>query len=302
MLSPIVETTATPTDGVAGATSRAAPSTSPIQRPSPSGVTCGRPPIQASSVAAYAKDLRLFLAWGGHVPTPLAMLHKYIRALGTKTAPVTIYRRLQAIRHAHVAQGLPSPTHEPSIRPVLRALQLGYAPGQSPTKATSTPMRRREPKSAKPMSRGLLLRMLDAMHRNSLDRRDRALVLLGFMAALKRAELVSINVSDLTFTADAMVVVLSGRQIAVAATGGDLCAVTATKEWIAHAALDIEEPPGPLFRRFDRGGDPTLDRLDSAWVSVVVKNRLRAVGIDPTSFSAQSLRRGRLAEAAKGVL
>ena len=280
----------------------AAPPTPPELQPTPTPTIERKSLLQDSSAAAYAKDLRLFLAWGGQIPTTAAILQKYIRALSTKTAPVTIYRRLQAIRHAHVAQGLPSPTHEPSIRPVLRALQLGYAPGKLPTKATGTPVRRREPKSAKPMSRGLLLRMQDAMHRNSLDRRDRALLLLGFMAALKRAELTALNVSDLTFTADAMVVTLKGRQIAVPATGGDLCAVTATKEWIAHAALDIEQPPGPLFRRFDRGGDPTLERLDSAWVSCVVKARLKAVGIDPAMFSAQSLRRGRLAEAAKGVL
>jgi integrase len=267
----------------------------------PRAVGPGKAPLQGSSTAAYAKDLRLFVTWGGQIPSSVAQLQKYIRNLGGKTAPVTIYRRLQAIRHAHIAQGLPSPTHDPILRPILRALQLGYAPSKSPTKAGSIPARPREAKSAKPLTRALLLRMLDAMHRNSLDRRDRAMLLLGFMAAMKRAELVALDVSSLRFTADALVVQLEARQVAVPATGGELCAVTATKDWINHAALDIEQPPGPLFRRFDRGGDPTLDRLDSAWVSVVVKTRLKAVGIDPKPFSAQSLRRGRLLESAKGL-
>lgn len=258
--------------------------------------------LQDSSAAAYAKDLRLFLAWGGEVPTSVEMLHKYIKASTAKTSPLTLYRRLQAIRHAHVTQGLTSPTYDATVRPILRQLQLGYPPGKTPASSASVSARKRDPKSAKPMTRALLLRMLDAMHRNSLDRRDRALLLLGFMAALKRAELISLDVSDLTFTTDAMVVRMKGRQLAVPATGGELCAVSATKEWINHAALDTEQPSGPLFRRFDRGGDPTLTRLDSAWVSVVVKNRLKAVGIDPKPFSAQSLRRGRLLESAKGVV
>ena len=262
----------------------------------------GKKLLQKSSTAAYEKDLRLFLAWGGHIPSSAAALQKYVRALSGRTAPATMYRRLQAIRYAHVSQGLPSPTHDPAMRPVLRSLQLGYFIGKASSKRPVPALRRREPMSAKPLTRNLLTRVMDAVHRSSLDRRDRALLLLGFMAALKRAELVSLNVSDVRFTTDAAIVTLKTRQLAVPATGGELCAVTATKDWIAHAALDLEQPPGPLFRRHDRGGDPTPDRLDSAWVSVVVKNRLRAVGIDPTQFSAQSLRRGRLAEAAKGVL
>ena len=264
--------------------------------------TLGSKLLQRSSTAAYEKDLRLFLAWGGHIPSSAAALQKYVRALSGKTAPATMYRRLQAIRHAHVSQGLASPTHDPAMRPVLRSLQLGYPIGNASSKTLASALKRREPKSAKPLTRSLLIRVMDAVHRSSLDRRDRALLLLGFMTALKRAELVSLNVSDVRFTADAAIVTLKNRQLAVPATGGELCAVAATKDWIAHAALDLEQPPGPLFRRFDRGGDPTPDRLDSAWVSVVVKHRLRAVGIDPAQFSAQSLRRGRLAEAAKGVL
>jgi len=140
------------------------------------------------------------------------------------------------------------------------------------------------------------------MHRNSLDRRDRALLTLAFVGALKRGELVALNLSDLRFTPDALMVKVKSREIAVPRTGGELCAATAVQQWIEHAALDMEQPAGPVFRSFDRGGNPTLARLDSAWVSVVLKNRLKAVGIDSAPFSAQSLRRGRLMESAKGVL
>ena len=263
-------------------------------------------PLHASSSDAYAKDVRLFKAAGGTIPCNATDLRSYIAKMRNKIAPTTLYRRAMAVRHAHLSLGKALPTDDPAIRPLLRALQLGHVPSKKEIQSGCAEVpgaeKRREPKSAKPITRSLLLKMLDAMHRSSLDRRDRALLLLGFMGALKRAELVSLNLSDLTFTADAMVVTVQGRQIAVPATGGELCAAAATRDWIAHAALDLEQPPGPLFRRFDRGGDPTRARLDAAWVSVIVKNRLKEVGIDPAPFSAQSLRRGRLLEAAKGVL
>jgi integrase len=148
----------------------------------------------------------------------------------------------------------------------------------------------------------MLLTVLDAMGNRARDRRDRAILLLGFIGALKRTELVNIDVCDLTFKPDGLSVKLRGRTLVVPTTNGELCAPSAVKGWIQHAALDLEPSPGPLFRRFDRGGDPTPHRLDSAFVSVIVKSRLQAVGIDPEPYSAQSLRRGRFAELARGVL
>jgi len=276
-------------------------------QPSPTAFkTSGRSrPLQSSSAAAYAKALRAFTTWGGRIPCNAETLHKFIRAMRRKVAPRTIFLRVMAVRHSRVAAGLRSPTDDHSIRSALRSLQLGYPPGKMPIAqpvgaAPST--RLRQPKSAKPITRALLLRALDAMHRNSLDRRDRALLLLGFVGALKRTELVSIKLADLCFTTDALIIKLKGRQVAIPKTGGELCAATAVRNLIDHTALDTEQPNSALFRRFDRGGDATTFQLQSAWVSVVLKNRLKAVGIDPTPFSAQSLRAGRLAEAAKGVL
>lgn len=46
-----------------------------------------------------------------------------------------------------------------------------------------------------------------------------------------------------------------------------------------HAQLD--EQDGPLIRRFDRAGNPTLYRLDAAYLGTVIKRRLKAVGVDP---------------------
>ena len=190
---------------------------------------------------------------------------------------------------------------------MLRQLQLGVVPPTSGTAPALAP-KRQELRQAMPITRQLLAQALAAMGTNALDRRDRCLLLLGFAAALSRSGLVSLNAADVRFTNDAMVVTIlaaagegeRARVVRIPLTGDELCAATATRALIEHAQLDVEG--GPLFRRHDRAGDPTRHRLDSAWVSVVVKNRLKDVGVDPGPYSAMSLRRGRLAEGVKGVV
>ena len=264
--------------------------------------------LKASSTTAYNKALRHFReVFGGKLPCDRTTVERYITAQRNKVAPATIYLRLQALRHEHLRLDYPSPTDDPSLRAVMRQLQQGFVPGKS-----GAAPKRKEPRKARPLTRSMLTKALDAMGTNGLDRRDRCLLLLGFGAALSRAALAALDVADLRFTNDVMIVSLreGGDEAArttprtvtvtVPITGHELCAATATKAWISHAALDLEG--GPLLRRFDRGGDPTANRLEAPWISVVVKNRLKAVGIDPTAYSALSLRRGRMAEIAKGVL
>lgn len=284
--------------------------------------------LSPSSAEAYEKDVRLFVQSGGVVPCDALALQKYIWSMRSKLAPVTLYRRCMAVRHAHQLIGHRSPTDDPMIRPLLRALQLGYVPDKkilqagAPT-AHDPGAKSRKPKPSLPITRRLLGQILQPLPRSSIDRRDRALILLGFGGALKRGALVAINVGDLRFTADALIVrirsgglesgttmsasgfsdgALTARQIAIPITGGDLCAATAIKNYIDRSALDTEPPESPLFRACDRGGDPTCNRLDSAVVSLIVKKWVAAAGVDAKSYSAQSLVTGRRSEFSKGVL
>jgi len=265
-------------------------------------------PLRSSSSEAYAKDVRLFKEGGGVIPCDAGAIEKYIRTVRNKLAPQTIHRRLMAVRHEHVRLGHASPTDTPELKAMLRQLQMGVVPSKSGA-APASNAKRKEPQQAKPIARPLLEKMLDAMGTNALDRRDRCLLLLGFAAALPRSTLVALDVADLRFTNDVLIVTIRAaesadaepaRVVTIPVTGHELCAASATKNWIDHAALDIEG--GPLLRRFDRGGDPTPHRLDAAWVSAVVKARLKAIGIDPEPYSGLSLRRGRILELGKGVL
>lgn len=275
-----------------------APSHTPSERAAnPSGQPASATLLAPSTISAYQRDLLAFQRSGGSIPASSEQVSKYLLSLPSRLAPMTIYRRAMAIRYAHLSRGFPSPLEEDSVKWMLQKLLQGFNLKKVSTARAPKP---RQQEQAKPMTRALLLKALDAMHRNSLDRRDRALMILGFMGALNRARLTAIDVTDVEVTADALIVRVAGRSKAIPATGGELCAAAAVKGWIQHAALDLEQ--GPLFRRFDRGGNPTKERLDSAYVGVIVKERLAAVGINPTGYSAHSLRRGRLLEMGKGIL
>ena len=261
--------------------------------------------LKASTVKAYEKDMRQFReGFGGKLPCDAKALSSYISWLRSRVRPTTIHRRLMALRYEHLRLGHKSPTDTSNMRVVMRQLQLGMLPAKQ---GSTVPQKKREPRQARPITRALLARMGEAMGSDLLDRRDRCLMLLGFTAMLSRSTLVSLDAADIRFQEHQMSVRVRDGQpegkppriVTVPMISGDLCAVRATKEWIEHAALDLEG--GPLFRRFDRGGNPTKERLDAAWVSVVLKTRLNAVGVDSKNFSGQSLPRGRLTELKGGA-
>lgn len=259
--------------------------------------------LSRATIEAYRKDIRIYCEGGGHVPTSVDDLKRYLLKHRT-LSPSTLHRRCQAIRHVHVSQGLPSPTADPSMVPIMRALHRGVVldkkilDGAEPDAGA----RRKTPTSAAAISRALLTRMVEILPRNMAERRDIALLLLLFHGALRRAEAVALNVEDLKFTPDALLVKLGERQIAIARTGGDLCAARACLELIQRAAWDIEGTAGPLFRRAERGGALSEDRLDPGAVSLLIKRMVAATGTDPKRYSGESPRLGRMAEVMRGRL
>jgi integrase len=259
--------------------------------------------LKSSSAETYDNALRHFLdTFHGSIPCDAATVTRYAMSVRKTAAAATIRLRLHAIRSAHLRQGLPTPTDDPAVRELMRNLQLGILPG---AKAGSAP-KRAEPKHARPMTRTLLEKVCESVPLTSLGRRDRCLLQLAFGAALSRSALVRLNVRDVHFGPEVMTLTLREhddptrvRKVTVHVASQ---AAIATREWISHAALDLAPDDGPLLPRFSRGGDPTLERLSAPWINLVVKSRVKAIGVDPTNFSGSSPRRGRLMEIAKGVL
>jgi integrase len=137
--------------------------------------------------------------------------------------------------------------------------------------------------------------------------RDRALLLLGFAAALRRSELVALDVSDLEFDpARGLLVTVrksktdqdqEGARVAVpyARAENDLCAVRSLRAWLEAAGIHH----GPVFRRMRRGDNATDDRLTDQSVALIVKRRAQAAGLPPALLSGHSLRAGYATAAAR---
>jgi integrase len=136
------------------------------------------------------------------------------------------------------------------------------------------------------------------------DYRDRALLLLGFAGALRRSELVALDVEDLRFCKEGLRLTIrqsktdqqgQGQDVAIPfGSRPETCPVEAVKRWIAHSRI----VNGALFRRLDSGGHTGAARLDGASVGHILKRRAKAVGLDPNSFSGHSLRSGLLTSSA----
>jgi integrase len=121
-------------------------------------------------------------------------------------------------------------------------------------------------------------------------------LLLGFGGALRRSELVGLDVADLQDTPEGFRVIIrhsktdqagEGQEIAIP-TGQWLRPCDAITAWLDAASI-IE---GPIFRPVTKGGLVLPQRLSGHAVALIVKARAEAAGLDPAIFSGHSLRSG----------
>ncbi len=242
---------------------------------------------------AYAADWRSFIAFCetlGAAPLPAspATVALYVTALargGKRVA--TIARALVTIRQAHKLAGHDSPVTAP-VHEVMKGIrrELGVAPRQK------TPVLPPE------------LRAMTGQVREGLrGLRDAALLVLGFAGAFRRSELVAINVEDLSFTTEGLIVTVrrsktdqegAGRKIGIPYGGHpETCPVRCVKRWIEAAAIT----EGPLLH--DVRGEKLRGRLSDRTVARVVQHHARAVGLEAGRFGGHSLRAGLATAAAK---
>jgi integrase len=144
--------------------------------------------------------------------------------------------------------------------------------------------------------------------------RDRALLLVGFAAALRPSEIARLALDHVTRHADGIELFLPWRKNDQDARGTklwlpqgrtDLCPVKALEAWLAAAALT----EGPLFRRIWRLPPPRIRRgakrkpvadryrigtnpIDTDSIAMIVKNWTGIAGFDAAAFAGHSLRRG----------
>ncbi len=149
-------------------------------------------------------------------------------------------------------------------------------------------------------------RMIDVAGTTLADLRDRARVLLGFGAALRRSELVALDVRDLVFEAEGVLVRIRRSKTDAEGHGATVpvlahpetphyCPVRAVQAWLQAANIT----DGPVFRRFRRGESVAETALTDQYVARIVKRLAAQAGLDPSAYSGHSLRSGFLTTAAR---
>ena len=288
-----------------------------------------------ATLRAYRSDWADFAAWcagRGLAPMPATpeTVALYIASRaeagpaderGRPTAPLrvaTLDRRLAAISQAHKLAGLESPasrSREPlhsvwaGIARALGVARRKVAPALAAdvvamAGACDEAVRRAEasPDDARP---GAALRA----------RRDKAMLLLGFAAALRRSELAAVRAEDVGYTPEGLRLLVpkskgdqEGAGQAVGVAYGDrpgTCPVRAVRSYLAAAGAALADQgrpsplSGPVFRKVDRWGRLGSRAVTGRTVADVVKRLAGAAGLDPALYAGHSLRAGFATTAAR---
>jgi site-specific recombinase XerD len=234
---------------------------------------------------AYAADWASFSTWceaAGEISlpaTPLAVATYLAQLADGGLKAKTIQRRTAAIRAKHLAAGLEPPTNAEGVRAVMRGIR----------RTLGTKKIKKAPATAEVLATLAFPETLAGI-------RDRAILLLGFAAGLRRSEVVDLDVNDVAWRKKGVLLHIgrsktdqegAGAHIPVPA-GSKLQPVAALSAWLEASGI----ADGPIFRQVDRHGRLGAQRLSDRSVARIVKRAIAAAGIDESVFSGHSLRAG----------
>jgi site-specific recombinase XerD len=243
---------------------------------------------------AYRSDFNAFRKWCGvrkldALPAAPATLATFLASeakRGVKAS--TIARRVAGVSYAHQLANHESPSTSEIVKATVRGIRrtIGAAPN------------RKDPLTAE-----RILAMVKMAPDSLTGLRDCAVLLVGFAGALRRSELVGLNVKDLKETKGGLRLYIHASktdqeamgQIIAIAPGKNACPVKALKAWLTAAKIRS----GPIFRPIFSGGHLSTNRLSDRTVAEIVKIYAKRIDLDPTLFSAHSLRAGFLTSAAQ---
>jgi integrase len=247
---------------------------------------------------AYAADWRMFVTWcenrgakADHAePAAVAVYlawmadHGYIRTT-VERAYAGIAHRL---RELHPSRWPPR-TRPPVIAKVIRGIRRKLA---------------HEPKAKKPITDREIDLLLEACGDGLRGTRNRALLLVGLFGALRRSELVALDVRDVVFVDDGLELTVrrsktdqegQGMKRGIVRSARRHCPVRALRAWLDAAKAER----GPIFRPISRSGIVSAGRLGDRMVARIIQQLARAIGLDGSEYGGHSLRAGFVTTAAR---
>ena len=231
-----------------------------------------------STLRAYAADLKNFEAWCARhgfqaLPAAPDVVGAYLAAAGEGYAMQTLRRRVAAIARASGVSGHPLDTKHPAIRETLRG--IGRTHGSRGRRSAA-------------LTTAELKKFSHVCEAGLAGARDRALLLICFAGALRRSELVALDVERLTWSDRGVKLLLEksktdkdGKGAEVMIVFGrheDTCPARALRLWVDVAAITS----GPVFRKVNKGGRVEARRLSEDAVRQILLRRAAQAGVRGT--------------------
>jgi len=231
-----------------------------------------------ATLRAYATDLANYRTWCerygfDQMPATPEVAGAYLAAAGEGYALPTLRRRVAAIARACGIDGHPLDTKHPAIRETLRGI----------TRKHGAPARR-----AAALTTAEVRRLSRTCGTDLAGLRDRALILVGFAGAMRRSELVALDVEHVTWTKGGMKLLIERSKTDAEGEGAEIdvplgqspetCPVTALQQWLTMATISA----GPIFRKVIRGGSAEAGRLVSDAARQILLKRAGKAGLKGT--------------------
>ena len=238
---------------------------------------------------AYSGDLMGYLRWAAIVgltalpPTTDGVLAYLVTLVQVGMSPRTVVRHVAGLRSVWDREyGLRHAARAPEVDQFIEGMR----------RTVQRPLRQAPALTVEDMR--LLSRSVEG---GLTGAQDRALLLLGFAGGFRRSELAALNVEDVTFLHGAVrVVVRRGKgdqrgqgHVKVIKTGSTYmtCPVRSLRRWLKVSGITT----GALFRRIHE--ERVSEERISGWlVNQRLKHVCEGAGLDPTRYTAHSLRAG----------
>lgn len=239
---------------------------------------------------SHQSYIRSFQNAGYSLPAGPMEVAKYLRQVANNYNPRSLEKHLMAIRKWHISQGLIDPTCDIEVTTTMKGLKRIFG---------------KPYKQAKAFTVEDMVKMVKHLRsKESLTNyRNVALILLSFSGCFRISELLSLEVKNITYEKEGIVILLPrsktdqngfGVKKAICYENNLLCPIQALNDWLKKS--EITE--GPIFRSigFDKKLSNNVPEPNK--INEMIKDLCFKIGMnDPESYSSHSFRRGLATEA-----
>lgn len=258
--------------------------------------------IKPVTVREYQADLHLFSQWldqknlPDDLPIPPQTVRNWLEScVDDGIRPNTIKRRKASVGFIHEINGLH--TENPGDHPLLRGFCKKAQQVRSKKRQSNRLLQK------EPLTLDLLKKLVRQCSKKTLTGlRNRALLLVGFAAALRRSELCQLQWSDITIKDDHSQMTLTirhsktdklseGRSLTIHKGINNCCPIQALLDWQHASGLNT----GHVFRHLYKLH--VNKPVNAQAYAKLIKRCCKKAGLDPALYSGHSTRRGMLVTA-----